>query len=641
MPDKWPLANGNWSNAANWNGGTKPVAGDDVYADGKTVTIDEDITVASIRNTQRSGGTANGSFTLTTSRTINANIIAGNGNSQSCVYVNTTGISLTVNGNITAGSNSDAHGIYIDNLAILNVNGNIFGGTGGIRPVGVFVVRQTNINVVGNVTAGSSSNAHAIQSNGNNTSTITVTGAVTGGSGGTATGIRNEGNVTIIVNGNVNGGSGASGIGINNVTTGLVTVNGNVTGGAGSNSFGVNNGATGTVLITGNATGGEGSTAYGANNTSTGLLRVYGSAIGNDYGLGYSTNNGTPGVFGFGTNAGAIQATTTVRSIRYGAKGQSPTAGLVQLDITSLANSSARFRTEPNSFTEYTFGPPENIGGQPTPSDVRLGVVYNFGNRTGTCAVPGAASVVVGVPVDNTVGTAAITAATIRSALGMASANLDTQLAGISSKTNQLTFTSPGQVDANAVTGGLTQAQVRGAIGLAAANLDTQLAGLADDIGNIEVDNAAIATAVQSQLDDDFSTLAVAIAGIDPAAVTIVPLSATRPTKVKGSNIETYTGDTDPIRIAIWSGASGTTPVDLEAMRPLTLVIADKTSKEIIQEVADADLDIDSTNYLTFTPSFLAVESEAIHRWSLRKANGAVLGRGDFQVFWEPEAEAE
>lgn len=420
MPDKWPLANGNWSNAANWNGGTKPVAGDDVFADGRTVTIDEDITVASIRNTQRSGGTANGSFTLTTSRIINANIIAGNGNSQSCVYVNTTGISLTVNGNITAGSNSDAHGINIDNLATLNVNGNIFGGTGGTRPVGVFVVRQTNVNVVGNVTAGSSSNAHAIQANGNNTITITVTGAVTGGSGGSATGIRNEGNVTIIVNGNVNGGSGASGIGINNVTTGLVTVNGNVTGGAGSNSFGVNNGATGTVLVTGDATGGSGSTAYGANNTSTGLIRVYGSAIGNDHGLGYSTNNGTPGVFGFGTNIGVTQATTTVRGIRYGAKGQSPTAGLVQLDITNLANSSARFRTEPNSFTEYTFGPPENIGGQPTPSDVRLGVIYNFGNRTGTCAVPPANSTAFGVPVDNTIGTAVITEAGLTTLLQQA-----------------------------------------------------------------------------------------------------------------------------------------------------------------------------------------------------------------------------
>ncbi len=66
MPDKWPLANGNWSNAANWNGGTKPVAGDDVYADGKTLNVDESFTVATIRNTQRSGGTIGGVFNFNT-----------------------------------------------------------------------------------------------------------------------------------------------------------------------------------------------------------------------------------------------------------------------------------------------------------------------------------------------------------------------------------------------------------------------------------------------------------------------------------------------------------------------------------------------------------------------------------------------
>ena len=47
-------ASGNWSTAANWKGGTLgdgnlPQSGDDVYANGKTVTIDQDITVASLK----------------------------------------------------------------------------------------------------------------------------------------------------------------------------------------------------------------------------------------------------------------------------------------------------------------------------------------------------------------------------------------------------------------------------------------------------------------------------------------------------------------------------------------------------------------------------------------------------------------
>jgi len=71
----------------------------------------------------------------------------------------------------------------------------------------------------------------------------------------------------------------------------------------------------------------------------------------------------------------------------------------------------------------------DSVGGNPATSNVRSGTIFGPNNElTGTCAVPPAASVGVGVPVDNTTGTAALTAANIRAALGMASANLDNQL---------------------------------------------------------------------------------------------------------------------------------------------------------------------------------------------------------------------
>lgn len=74
----------------------------------------------------------------------------------------------------------------------------------------------------------------------------------------------------------------------------------------------------------------------------------------------------------------------------------------------------------------------DSVGGNPAVNNVRSGTVYGPSNElTGTCAVPPVGSVALGVPVDNTTGTAAITAATIRSAVGLASANLDTQLAAI------------------------------------------------------------------------------------------------------------------------------------------------------------------------------------------------------------------
>jgi hypothetical protein len=71
----------------------------------------------------------------------------------------------------------------------------------------------------------------------------------------------------------------------------------------------------------------------------------------------------------------------------------------------------------------------DSVGGNPAVNNVRSGTVYGPSSElTGTCAVPAAGSVALGVPVDNTTGTAVLTQANVRTALGMASANLDTQL---------------------------------------------------------------------------------------------------------------------------------------------------------------------------------------------------------------------
>jgi hypothetical protein len=107
-----------------------------------------------------------------------------------------------------------------------------------------------------------------------------------------------------------------------------------------------------------------------------------------------------------------------------------------------------------------------------------------------------------------------LTATQVRGAIGLATANLDTQLAdlptvaefeartivaadyfvvgdytapansditSIKTKTDQLTFTVANQVDSNALSGGgsgLDASGIRAAVGLASANLDTQLADL-------------------------------------------------------------------------------------------------------------------------------------------------------------------
>jgi hypothetical protein len=92
----------------------------------------------------------------------------------------------------------------------------------------------------------------------------------------------------------------------------------------------------------------------------------------------------------------------------------------------------------------------------PATSDVRSGVSYDNGDKIGACAVPAASNVAVGIAVGNTTGTAVLTVAGVRTAVGLASANLDTQLAAI----------------------GIDPAAIRTAVGMASANLDTQISAV-------------------------------------------------------------------------------------------------------------------------------------------------------------------
>jgi hypothetical protein len=75
--------------------------------------------------------------------------------------------------------------------------------------------------------------------------------------------------------------------------------------------------------------------------------------------------------------------------------------------------------------------------GQPTVANVRSGTVYGAASEyTGTLAVPSPTLVAVGVATDNTVGSYApsVNASDIRTAVGLATANLDTQLSGLATQ---------------------------------------------------------------------------------------------------------------------------------------------------------------------------------------------------------------
>jgi hypothetical protein len=83
-----------------------------------------------------------------------------------------------------------------------------------------------------------------------------------------------------------------------------------------------------------------------------------------------------------------------------------------------------------SNLTTNTLYTPGVATGHPATNNVRTGIVYGpTNNLTGTCAVPPAAAVSLGVPVDNTVGTASLDANALAAALNTSlSASLSASL---------------------------------------------------------------------------------------------------------------------------------------------------------------------------------------------------------------------
>ncbi len=187
---------------------------------------------------------------------------------------------------------------------------------------------------------------------------------------------------------------------------GTLTFDGPVKGGAGNNVFGaVNNGA-GTLNVA-TATGGAGVNAHGAYNAAAGTLRC-GLAVGSDWGVGGSGSY-AHGVYG----SGAAGQVTTVKRIQSGPYGCAAIGGAVFIEPD--ASNSAQFRVTPGGTTLTLVD--AAAAGFPAESDVRYGVIFAGGNKTGTAHIPAAANVALGIPVDNTTGTAVLTAAAVAAAV--------------------------------------------------------------------------------------------------------------------------------------------------------------------------------------------------------------------------------
>ena len=468
MAVRYAVASGNWSTGSTWNGGTLPTSADDVYADGKTVTIDQSITVLSIRNQQRVGGINGGSFVVNIDNlTITADLLSGtlstttltcnnngiitiignctNNTAIGVVKLNGTTTVCNLTGNIIGGVTTSAYGFFTANSTILNLTGNVTGGSVGGSSQGINAENSSTVNITGNVIGGSTSPAVYL----NNISNCNLNGTVTVSAGGGGYGIHLIGTGTLTVNNSLTA-SGSSNYLIVNSSTGIVNINGdclgalstspstayivnnsgtgivNINGSVIQRSIGpsgsvgiVNNGSTGTINISGNIGGGSVQSSIGVSNASTGTINVNGSVSGGTNATMtpaiYSTTAGIINVTGntISNLYPAIYSTNALATHRlYGslvsANGIFPIYGLTTpLTVRISPSNSQTIVLQDSSNVNRSFDTSNVTTGLPAASNVRKNITYGITNQyAGTMYVPTPDNVRKDVLTDNTVGTA-------------------------------------------------------------------------------------------------------------------------------------------------------------------------------------------------------------------------------------------
>lgn len=368
------VASGNWSNLAIWQDNSSgsfvastvlPGANDVVYWNNFTVSIDQDVTVSQIRNDSTTGVTAGGTGTVSTSRTINADLFRLNAVLITISAVSPSVVNMT--GNIPGTvANSFNNCVNMTGDSTLNFVGNVVGSlVNGVQSVSAINVSTSGtLNLTGNVTGGNNNVNAALSTQG-------------------TFGVRAGLNSTINIVGNVNSGIGTiSNAGVGNTTTATINITGNVTG-----NFGL-----GTNLS-------SNAGVYVANGAS--LCSIVGNVTANNGGYGVFAEENPVKIVGNLTNS-----SSGTMAFRGG-----------KLFLEQPTQWELR-KTDLSTITLYT---PGVATGHPAEANVRTGVVYGpTNNLTGTCAVPPANTVSLGVPVDNTVGTASLDANALAVALDAA-----------------------------------------------------------------------------------------------------------------------------------------------------------------------------------------------------------------------------
>jgi hypothetical protein len=415
MAVRYAVATGNWSNTATWNGGTLPTAADDVYSNNFTVTIDQDVTVLSIRNTAQSPAVAGGSFILNNGITVNctsggmvvggAQLLSYSGSGSVTINSSFSGITsgtsingflisgtgtVTINGAIT-GSTSSVTAPSIINVtgaAVLNIVGNISGfSSAAVNSTSVRMTTSgSTLNIIGNIESRGTQKENVILSAG---TTLNLTGNafVTANTANSAKSISAT-NAIVNVTGDlylINTTSTNTGM---NALQAVNTCTINVVGSVYSDPTATaTTGTAQAVSITGNAS------YYKHIGTITAGYRDVALVSTVQNGINIMSGPFVSGIYGIAP----FQVTRMNYFRTLGSYYQ------FRDETTNGAISPGAIAPSASLFS------PDTIVDSPIPANVRQGVSYALGTFTGTLAVPSPNSVALGVATDNTTGSAVLT----------------------------------------------------------------------------------------------------------------------------------------------------------------------------------------------------------------------------------------
>lgn len=392
MANRFPIASGNWSNSAIWSGSLIPTAADDVFANNQTVNIDTNIQVLSLRNAATGSAVAGGQFKLLNDVVVTSSIFPSTTTNSATTFNSFIEISQSnsaiIVGNIstTTGSGNYKYAIKTLDSANLIISGNLTGGGASSLQVPLLHWSSGTVRILGSVTAGNAAGDYGIWIN--TSGSLYVTGNVTAAGAGSSYGINSAGaNSFIKIIGNI---TGATAAGIINSAFSNISITGSI---ISTFAQGISTSAIGIIQITGSVRSQSTSGAAGIASTVNGIISVIGPISSSITANGVSsTGTGATNLFtGPFYNTGSFNAVYAYR-----------------MQMIEPASTSWRFDTETAgvSKTLYTAN---QLPGVPRQTDVRKGTQYNFG-LTGSLEMPDPTTVKQGVAVDNTTGSAILTA---------------------------------------------------------------------------------------------------------------------------------------------------------------------------------------------------------------------------------------